>query len=129
MGDSALAKEKILSIFSHITNVHSFPHHKKYKKCAHEEKEEAKPYLKEGSIAMAKVKSCILGRNGQNLDDVDHMDAYLHTGMLENVNSLLALKYAKKCHSYTWLGMWIRSIMAALDHNCSLQDLTQVGVV
>ena len=108
-----------------LSGVHSFPHQTQYRECAHAPTQESKPYFQPGSLALQKVRASVLGRGNRNLADVQNMDQFLHTGMLENVNSLLALKYAKKCHSYPWRGMCARSVFAGLDHNLSLQDTTQ----
>ena len=53
-------------------------------------------------MGLAKVRNFVLGRKGQKLADVEHMDAYLHTGILENMNSILGTQYAKKYHVYSW---------------------------
>ena len=82
---------------------------------------------------MQKLTSAIMGTNGKNLDDLSHMDGkwwveqffkhfvsiileFVHTSDLENVNSLI-LKYCPKKISYGWLGMLVRSALAAIDYN------------
>ena len=47
-GNSALAKQKILSIFHHVSNVHLFPAFTLFKKCEHEDIEETRPWIKAG---------------------------------------------------------------------------------
>ena len=47
-GDAALAREKILSIFHHCANVHSFPAFPVFKKCLHADITEQTPWMKAG---------------------------------------------------------------------------------
>ena len=49
---SSLAKEKILSIFQHTSNVHVFPAFTLFKKCEHPEIDEARPWIKAGILAL-----------------------------------------------------------------------------
>ena len=69
---------------------------------------------------MEKLRQAVMGQNGRNLDDLDHMDGmqgfilvqtfyllkcaeFVHTSDLESVNSLI-LKYTSKRYSYRYNG-------------------------
>jgi len=87
-----------------------------------------------GSPALAKVREAVMGPNGNNLDDLVrldgitlkplismdfHISAFLHTGDLEAVNALL-LKYLPKKIAFSVPSTWIRSTLAAMDHNMNI---------
>ena len=48
LGHAAQAKQKILSIFQHVTNVHQFPAFTLFKKCQHTDIVEDRPWIKPG---------------------------------------------------------------------------------
>ena len=128
-----MAKEKIISILSHIAGSHRFPANKKFKQCAHESLESRtdKEYMKEGSLALKKVRFAIFGKNGQNLNDLKYMSCFLHTGSIESLNSMATLKYLSKTHFFSWVSMIIRSVLGAIDMNNSInreQRKTKKGV-
>jgi len=116
IGNAPLARQKILSILHHTANVHTFPSFTLFKKCQHSKIVEPRPWIKAGSFEMKKLRQAILGSNGKNLDDLEMMDEFVHTSDLESLNSLI-LKYCSKTHSYSWLGMLIRTCLAVLDFN------------
>lgn len=75
---------------------------------------------------MNKLRLAVMGNNGKNLDDLAQMDEFVHTSDLESLNSLL-LKYANKTYVYSWLGMLLRSCVAALDFNFNVNRGTKVS--
>jgi hypothetical protein len=117
-GNPRLAREKLYSMFGHITGVHSFPLHELYIKCEHEElpEDRNKPYMKQGSPALQKVVDAVCGTNNHNIRDLASMDAFLHTGDLEAFNSLI-LKYMPKRIAYSVQATWVRTALAAMDNN------------
>merc|ERR1712025_762253 len=52
---------------------------------------------------------------------------FVHTSDLESVNSLL-LKYCTKKISYGWLGMLVRSALAAMDFNANIQRKAKLDI-
>jgi hypothetical protein len=122
IGDPEMAKEKIVSILSHVTGCHRFPTNHKYKQCAHDNLDSRidKEYIKEGSLAIKKIRLAIFGRDGQNLKDIKFMSCFLHTGCIESLNSMATLKYLSKTYSFSWISMIIRSVLGAIDMNNSL---------
>ena len=50
LGKASLAKQKILSIFHHVSNTHKFPSFTEFKECAHEEIDQARPWIKAGKV-------------------------------------------------------------------------------
>ena len=44
-----MAKEKILSILQHVSNVHTFPSFQHFKQCEHGPLDEQKPWIAPGS--------------------------------------------------------------------------------
>ena len=50
LGKASLAKQKILSIFHHVSNTHKFPSFTEFKECAHGEIVETRPWIKAGTI-------------------------------------------------------------------------------
>ena len=68
-----MAKEKILSILQHVSNVHSFPSFQYFKQCEHGPLHEQKPWIAPGSKAMQKLREAVCGKSGRNLDDLTHM--------------------------------------------------------
>ena len=68
-----MAKEKILSILQHVSNVHSFPSFQHFKQCEHGPLHEQKPWIAPGSKAMQKLREAVCGKSGRNLDDLTHM--------------------------------------------------------
>ena len=114
--NAPLARQKILSIFQHVSNVHSFPSMILFSKCLHDEILDIRPWIIPGSLEMKKLQEAILGVDGKNLIDLENMDEFCHTGDLESLNSLI-LKYSSKTHAFSWLGMLIRNVLAVLDFN------------
>ena len=49
LGNPQLAKEKILSIFHHVANSHSFPAFAQFRQCCHEELTDCRPWIKPGN--------------------------------------------------------------------------------
>jgi len=68
---------------------------------------------------LAKVREAVMGQHGNNFDDLVRLDAFLHTGDLEAVNALL-LKYLPKKIAFSVPSTWIRSTLAAMDHNMNI---------
>ena len=115
-GSEELAREKIMSILHHTTNNHLFPSFALFKKCAHGIIKVSRPWLNAASIAFTKLKICIFGKDNKNLEDLKHLTLCLQTSDIESFNSLI-LKYANKTYSYSWLSMFIRTCVAAIDWN------------
>lgn len=122
-----MAKEKIVSILSHVTGCHRFPTNQKFKECAHSNLNNRtdKEYIKEGTLAIKKIRLAIFGKDGQNLKDIKFMTLFLHTGSIENLNSMTTIKYMPKTYSFSWVSMIIRSVLGAIDMNNSLVDRRQ----
>ena len=79
---------------------------------------------------MKKISNAIFGKGGQNLKDLEFMDCFLHTGAIESLNAMATLKYLRKTFSYSWISMIIRSVLAAIDMNNSVdrgQKMTKTG--
>ena len=116
VGNPSLAKQKILSIFHHVTNRHEFEALVEFPKCAHEELTEERPWIDENSLEFKKLVEAIMGKDGRNLDNLDKMSEFVHTSDIESLNSLI-LKYCNKTYVYGWKGMLVRSALAAMDFN------------
>ena len=95
-GNPERAKQVLVSILNHVSNIHSFSELPLFDQCAHEPLEEERVWIEQGnhrfnliqylcltenildSIAWERLRLAIFGKNGCNLDDVDFM-----TGNLE----------------------------------------------
>merc|ERR1719186_946722 len=75
---------------------------------------------------MKKLRQAIMGKNEKNLDDLKGMDEFIHTSNLESLNSLI-LKYCNKTYVYSWLGMLIRSALAAIDFNANIHRKSKMS--
>ena len=63
-----------MSILHHTTNSHSFPGFTHFTQCEHGPLgQERRPWIREGSIALSKLRNAICGENNGNLDDLKHM--------------------------------------------------------
>ena len=54
-GNAPLARQKILSIFHHTANVHTFPAFTLFKKCQHSKIVEPRPWIKAGKNILQKI--------------------------------------------------------------------------
>jgi len=79
IGNVQLCREKMLSMFGHITGCHDFPSHEVFKKCEHPvlPEDRDKEYFKEGSPALAKVREAVMGQHGNNFDDLVRLDGII----------------------------------------------------
>lgn len=115
-GDPDLAREKIQSILQHTTDKHSFSFLTLFPKCLHGPITVVRPWIIAASVAFQKLKLAIFGKDNKNLMDIKHYAECLQTSDIESFNSLI-LKYANKTYSYSWLGMFVRTCVAAIDWN------------
>ena len=115
-GDPDLAREKIQSILHHTADKHEFSALSRFPKCLHGPIKVIRPWINAASVAFAKLKLAIFGKDNKNLLDLKHYSLCLQTSDIESFNSLI-LKYANKTYSYSWLGMFVRTCVAAIDWN------------
>ena len=115
-GNADLAREKIQSILQHTTNQHTFSFLTRFPKCLHGPITVVRPWIIAASVAFQKLKFAIFGKDDKNLVDLPHYTECLQTSDIESFNSLI-LKYANKTYSYSWLGMFVRTCVAAIDWN------------
>ena len=54
-----------------------------------------KPWVKEGSVAAAKVSAAIMGQGGKNLADIDHMSGIINHTVCSVPNSSSRLIFVK----------------------------------
>ena len=115
-------KEKILSILHHCCDNHEFPNNEIFKECGHGDlrgTERNKPWLREDTGEVQKLRSALLGKDKRRFEDLAKMTGFHHTGDIENVNSL-SNKYRPKAYVYTYEGMIARQALAIIDHNTNI---------
>lgn len=120
-GDPELLREMILSIPYHLTNVHSFPGNKLFKRCLHADlpTDRSKPWLKEGSLSLRKLVMAIRGPKDCRLKDLTFMTEFQHTGINEQINSLHNVYLPKSC-SFGHKQAVVRACLTAIDHNSNV---------
>ena len=62
-----------------------------------------KPWVKEGSVAAAKVSAAIMGQGGKNLADIDHMSGIINHTVCSVPNSSSGLIFVKKGGDFDFL--------------------------
>jgi hypothetical protein len=129
-GNSELLLEKFTSLLNHVCNIHEWvddDDNKKY--CEHRqytEKVEEIKWLHFGSTDYQALRNEIM--NKMFLNDLKHASHYCHTNALESYHNV-RLKYIPKRINFSHKGMYIRSILAILDHNFNLNRKVVGGVV
>ena len=119
---SKLLKEKWTSILFHITNRISWTHgYKHFHKCCHadlsEREQSCKKWLHVNSAAFTALERIV--NDKKLLKDLDYVAEFRHTGNLEVYHSLLN-KYCPKRLAFSYDGMYARTQLAVLDHNCGI---------
>ena len=133
-GNAELARDLWISVIHHVVNEHIFQT-KTIKRCMHEPLDESerktKKWMKKDSAEHQALKEVLrfnfisrycelillkIALKPKLLADLMKCADFVHTGPAENFNSL-RLKYCPKRTHFTKLGMEIRSMLAALDHN------------
>ena len=125
-GDPDVARHKIMSILNHTSGIHHFAELTLFPECAHRESVNNKPWLPFIGYVKDKLRTIIFGRDGKNLADLKHYTECCQTSEIESFNSLI-LKYSNKTYSYGWLGMYIRTCIAALDWNSNTERAQKVN--
>ena len=59
VGNSALAKEKVMSILKHCTGQHEFSEFSLFKKCLHAVLQDPRPWIKKGMLNILVIQSVI----------------------------------------------------------------------
>ena len=120
-GDGDLLVEKFISILYHIKNQHTWKDGRKKKKCEHgplsEIESRKKLWVKGNSEEYRVLKKIIL--NKSLLKDLRQLKHFVHTGKLESYHNV-RLKYMPKRIHFSYEGMFLRSTIAAMDHNNNL---------
>ncbi|CAG9760342.1 unnamed protein product [Ceutorhynchus assimilis] len=118
-GNSEVVVEKFTSLLKHICNIHEWTDENGKKKgCEHrqildKEAQEIK-WIRFGSTDYQILQTEIM--NKMFLNDLKHRKNYCHTSSLESYHNI-RLKYVPKRVHFSYNGMYIRSILAILDHN------------
>lgn len=117
-GDDNILLEKFHSVLKHITNQHVWNDGDNLSQCEHPELDsdatERKKWIVKDSDVHSKLEKIILDKRFNK--DLRHAKNYCHTGQLESYHNV-RLKYMPKRTHFSYNGMNIRSIIAALDHN------------
>lgn len=120
-GDSDLLITKFTSILKHIKNVHEWEEDGVKKTCEHpplsDEYKKQKLWLLPDSKPYEVLKEIIC--NKKFLTDLKQTKNYVHTGRLESYHNL-RLKYVPKRVHFSFKAMYIKSIIAIIDHNSNL---------
>lgn len=117
-GDGQLLVEKFTSLLHHIKNEHEWEENGETKTCDHDpltdEEINKKLWLKSDNESYYALKKIITTKDF--IKDLPHAKHFVHTGRLESYHNV-RLKYTPKRIHLKYRGMYIRSIMAILDHN------------
>ncbi len=117
-GNAQLLREKWLSVFNHIINVHSWAGYTQFHKCAHSElsREEVAEtaWLNPNSEAFKALQTIVTDTRTNNA--LPYLTQFCHTGELEVFHSSL-LKYCPKKSHFMYNSMKTRLYIAALDWN------------
>ena len=100
----------------HTVNEHSFSSYTLFPQCVHAPIKSMRPWISALSIAFSKLRSVICGKDDKNLKDLKHYTDCLQTSDIESFNALI-LKYANKTFFYSWISMFMRPCVAAIDWN------------
>ena len=131
MGNTALLKDKYLSLLHHIVNKHAWSCMAILKNCEHKpltrHEQRTKKWLKPGSAAFLHLKKIL--EDKKRLTDLEKLSHFCHTGILENFHSMMIMTSPKRCHFF-YDGMNARSLLATIRHNYNLhreQARTKAG--
>ncbi|KAE9524465.1 hypothetical protein AGLY_015186 [Aphis glycines] len=117
-GDGQLLVEKFTSLLHHIKNEHEWEENGVSKTCDHDpltdEEINKKLWLKSDNESYYALKKIITAKDF--IKDLPHAKHFVHTGRLESYHNV-RLKYMPKRIHLKYRSMYIRSIMAILDHN------------
>ena len=118
---SIVLKDKWTSILYHIRNIHNWSEsNSAYSSCAHgpltDREEVAYKWLSENTPAYEALKSVVLDK--QLLNDLLYLYKFKHSGNIEVYHGLLC-KYCPRL-SFSYEGMYARTQLAVLDHNCGI---------
>ena len=131
MGNTALLKDKYLSLLHHIVNKHAWSCMAILKSCEHKpltrHEQRTKKWLKPGSAAFLHLKKIL--EDKKRLTDLEKLSHFCHTGILENFHSMMTITCPKRCHFF-YDGMNARSQLALIRQNYNLhreQARTKAG--
>jgi hypothetical protein len=117
-GNGKILVEKFLSVLHHISNEHESKTSGEIKRCEHEpisEKESNEKLwinpLSESFLALKKILTA-----KDFIKDLEQAKHFVYTGRLESYHNV-RLKYMPKRIHLKYNGMYLRSILAILDHN------------
>lgn len=117
-GNGTVLVEKFTSVLYHISNIHRWNDNEQIKKCEHDpltdEEIKNKLWIPKNSDSYFALKKIITAKD--LLKDLPHAKHFIHTGRLESYHNT-RLKYMPKRIHLKYEGMYIRSIIAILDHN------------
>ena len=117
-GDSELLREKWISVLFHIQNKHKWTGCKKFIKCQHprltKKQIKAKEWISPKSEAFEALQKIVL--DAKVLKDLNYLNKFCHTGVLEVYHSLYN-KWAPKRQHFSYQGMLARSQLAIMDFN------------
>ena len=96
-----------------------------YSSCAHaplsEREHVGYKWLVEESPAYEALKYIVMDK--QLLNDRSSLNKFKHSGQIEVYHSLIDKYYPKRL-SFTYEGMYARTQLAVLDHNCGVKQKT-----
>lgn len=117
-GNGKILVEKFLSVLHHISNEHEWETSGEIKRCEHEsisEKESnEKLWINPLSESFFALKKILTAKDF--IKDLEQAKHFVHTGRLESYHNV-RLKYMPKRIHLKYNGMYLRSILAILDHN------------
>ncbi|CAI6376865.1 unnamed protein product [Macrosiphum euphorbiae] len=120
-GDGDLLVKKFTSILKHISNIHEWVEDGELIKCEHaplsNDEQRNKLWINQNSESYFALKKIITAKDC--IKDLAHAKHFIHTGRLESYHNV-RLKYMPKRIHLKYNGMYIRSILAIIDHNSNL---------
>jgi len=101
------------SLLMHARNIHT--------DCEHEPIDQRAARKKAWVLEVSDVRKLANFVNDKKLtEDLKHCTQFVHTGNLESVHSKANL-YRPKKHYFSYLGMFLRTCLAYIDHNSNLE--------
>ena len=121
-GSYQLIREKWTSIIHHVIGKHTWTGSKEFHKCEHKpynpEEDSSTAWLKSGTPAHDALRDVVFDKG--ILRDLEYLTQFSHTGCLEVYHGLRN-KFAPKRLHFSYNGTCMRSELAILDHNSSVE--------
>jgi len=116
--------KKFTSILKHISNIHEWVEDGELVKFEHaplsNDEQRNKLWINQNSESYDALKKIITAKDF--IKDLAHAKHFIHTGRLESYHNV-RLKYMLKRIHLKYNGMYIRSILAIINHNSYLNEI------